>query len=228
MSGMVDCLHYEAPGGGADILLIMLPGAGIEAREFAEQGMVAAVHELGLAVDIVVAQPDLGLYLDDGVTEALHQAVIEPALARGVRRIWLLGISLGGMGALLYASADPANIEGIVLLAPFLGTRGTTGELVRAGRLAAWSADGSVATMPEQRLLLWLQAHLASHAAAPILYLGYGEQDRFAPAHKILADALPPAHVAVAAGGHDWPNWTALWRQLLARAPFKLDVARAL
>ena len=220
---MVDCLHYDAPGGHARALLIMLPGAGIAAKEFAEQGMVAAVHELGLSVDIIVAQPDLGLYLDGHVATALHQAVVEPAMARGVSRIWLLGISLGGMGALLYASAYPAHIEGIVLLAPFLGTTGTTAEFARAGSLSAWSATGSIATDPEQRLLVWLQEHLARRDTAPVLYLGYGDADRFASAHRMLAAELPAERLVVTAGGHDWPTWTDLWRQLLARAPMKLD-----
>ena len=159
----------------------MLPGAGIEAAEFAAQGMVAAVHEQGVAADIIVAQPDLGLYLDDGVTEALHRAVVEPARAQGCRRIWLLGISLGGMGALLYASAHAEEVEGIVLLAPFLGTKGTMAEMARAGGLAGWSAETSAATAPEKRILAWLQTHLAQPEAAPALYLGYGQEDRFAP-----------------------------------------------
>ena len=216
----VNCLHYTAPAGQAEVLLVMLPGAGIKAVEFAAQGMIAAVHGLGLAVDIVVMQPDLGLYLEDGINAALHSAVIAPALARGCRRIWLLGISLGGMGALLYASAHTANIEGIVLLAPFLGTRGTIAELARAGGLAQWNPAGTVATAPEKRMLCWLQAHLARRADAPLLYLGYAQQDRFVPGHEMLARALLPERVARVSGGHDWTSWTALWRQLLGRAPF--------
>jgi len=224
MKELVDCRYYEAPGRQARVLLVMLPGAGIAADEFAEHGMVASVHELGLPVDIAAAHPDLGLYLDGGVTAALHRAVVEPALARGFSRIWLLGISLGGMGALLYASAYPDHVEGIVLLAPFLGTKGTTAELVRAGGLSAWSPAGSIATEPEQRLLLWLQGHLARRIEAPVLYLGYGQGDRFADAHRTLATELPADRVLVTPGGHDWPTWAKLWRQLLARAPFRVDV----
>ena len=197
----------------------MLPGAGIEAADFAANGMIAAVHDHAPAVDIIVAHPDMGLYLEDGVTEILHNAVIAPALARGVTRIWLLGISLGGMGALLYASAHQQNIEGIILIAPFLGTRGTTAEILHAGGLTAWSAANSAATAPEQRLLAWLQTQLTT-PAPPAIYLGYALQDRFAPAHKLLAQQLPAERVATTAGGHDWPSWHALWHQLLARAPF--------
>jgi pimeloyl-ACP methyl ester carboxylesterase len=222
----INCLRYPAPNGAAEVLLIMLPGAGIEASEFAEQGMVAAVQALEPAVAVTVAHPDIGLYLEDGVTEVLHRAVVEPALARGCTRIWLLGISLGGMGALLYASAHQAHVEGIVLLAPFLGTKGTVAELARAGGLASWSATGSAATIPEQRLLGWLQAQLAAPGSAPALYLGYAARDRFVPAHKMLAASLPPSRVAVASGGHDWPSWSALWRQLLSKSLFARHAGR--
>lgn len=217
MSAPLDCLHYPAPG-GADILLIMLPGVGIAAGDFAEQGMIAAVRAQAPPIDIIVAQPDTGLYLEHGVTGALHEQLVRPALARGVTRLWLLGISLGGMGALLYASTYPQHVEGVLLIAPFLGTRGTVAELVRAGGLGRWSAQNSNATLPEQTLLRWLQAHPPQQA--PALYLGYARQDRFAPAHRLLAERLPARRVAVAPGGHDWPSWRALWHQLLALAPF--------
>ena len=227
LEDIVNCLHYKAPGGKARALLVMLPGVGIEAVEFADQGMVAAAHERGLALDIVTAHPDLDLYLEDGVTEALHRAVVEPARARGCTRIWLLGISLGAMGALLYASAYPADVEGLVLLAPFLGTRGTVAEMARAGGLNSWSAASSIATAPEQRMLIWLQAHLAERTDRPSLYLGYGRQDRFAAAHRMLAKQLPRERVAVADGGHDWPSWVVLWKQLLDRLPFAAQAGAA-
>jgi hypothetical protein len=217
---MIGCLHYPAAG-PAEILLIMLPGAGINALDFTANGMVSAVQEYG-NIEVIVAQPDLGLYLDDGVTEVLHREVVGPALARGAKRIWLLGISLGGMGALLYASAHQQNIEGVFLIAPFLGTRGTTAELAKAGGLANWRAADSVATAPEQRLLTWLQADRKT----PEIYLGYALQDRFAPVHKLLAARLPPQRVVSLPGGHDWPSWSALWRQLLDAKSFSSHAGR--
>jgi pimeloyl-ACP methyl ester carboxylesterase len=198
----------------------MLPGIGMEAGVFAAQGMVEAVHARGLAVDIVATRPDLGLYLDGGIASALHRAVIEPARAQGYRRIWLLGISLGGMGALLHASAYAGEVEGLVLLAPFLGTPGTIAEITAAGGLAAWSAAGSSSVETEQRILAWLQNFTARRPSSPALYLGYGSGDRFAPGHRLLAEALPEASVVTAAGGHDWATWRALWQRILDKAPF--------
>jgi pimeloyl-ACP methyl ester carboxylesterase len=220
-AGFVNRLDYETQVAGDDrVLLIMLPGAGINAEEFAAQGMVAALRARRLPVDVSVVQPDLGLYLEGGVAAALHHGVIMPARARGYRRIWLLGISLGGMGALHYTSAYPADIEGLVLLAPFLGTRGTMAALANTGGPGGWPAAAASATVPEQRLLGWLTAHLACGAASPALYLGYGQQDRFAPGHRLLAAHLAPERVAALPGGHDWPTWAALWRDLLGRSPF--------
>ena len=219
--GIVSHIEYRSPWPGDErVLLVMLPGAGMAAADFAAHGLVAAVQALAPRVDVAAVQPDLALYLDDGVTAALHDTVIAPAQARGYRRVWLLGISLGGMGALLYASAHPGTVEGLVLLAPFLGTRGTMAALEAAGGLEGGSAAPAAATAPERRLLAWLKAHLAAQAARPALYLGYGLQDRFAPGHALLARHLPPARLATLPGGHDWPSWAALWRVLLAKSPF--------
>jgi pimeloyl-ACP methyl ester carboxylesterase len=218
---MIASLHYQAPGAATNrVLLIMLPGAGIAAAAFAEHGMVAAVREHGLAADIIAVQPDLELYLDGGIAAALHSEIIEPALAQGFTRIWLLGISLGGMGALLYAGAHEAAVEGLVLLAPFLGTKGTIAEVAKAGGLASWKAAQSATTDPEKTMLVWLQDYLIKRPASPALYLGYGSEDRFAPGHRLLAGHLPDDCVVSAEGGHDWETWLTLWRLVLDRRLF--------
>ncbi len=221
----MDVLHYPAPGCAENrLLLVMLPGVGIEAGEFFEHGMVAAAQAHGqeqkLGVDVAALRPALELYLDGEIGPALHRSVIEPARTQGYARIWLLGISLGGMGALHYAAGHAAEIEGLILLAPFLGTRGTVAELAQAGGLKAWDPAQTAATDLEQRTLLWLRDLLNRPARAPAIYLGYAQRDRFAPGHRLLADVLPEKNVVTAEGGHDWDSWARLWRLLLERAPF--------
>src|SRR5262249_33541170 len=214
-------LEYRSPvSGPSRVLIFMLPGVGSEAEDLVREGMVDAVHARVPRGDVVVIQPDLAVYLEDRVTVAIHRTVIEPAQAYGYQRIWLLGVSLGGMGALLYASAHADVPEGLVLLSPFLGTRGTMAEVSAAGGLESWSGARSVATAPELRSLIWLKGHLARKAARPALYLGYGVQDRFASELRLLAQHLPVAQVAALPGGHDWPTWKALWETLLDRLPF--------
>jgi hypothetical protein len=66
----------------------------------------------------------------------------------------------------------------------------------------------------ERRVWRWFKSQ-ASRTVT--VFLGYGKDDRFAAAHAALADALPPARVHVATGGHDWPTWRNIWNQFLDR-----------
>ena len=202
------------------VLLVMLPGAGIAAQDFAAQGLVTAAKQGMPMLDVIALRPDLELYLEGNIAPVLHDGVIAPALASGIRRIWLLGISLGGMGALLYAREHPELVEGVVLLAPFLGTHGTIAELTQAGSFNDWVAKRSGATAPERQLLTWLQGHLATGAKLPRIFLGHGERDRFADGHRLLAAQLPASQVVRVNGGHDWAAWTQAWEAILARKPF--------
>jgi len=227
---MIDpILHFDHPQAAPvehRILLVMLPGAGMQASEFESRLMVAAVREQSFPIDVIAAGPDMSLYLDGDIAAAIHRIIIEPALARGYRRIWLLGISLGGMGALLYASHHADDLEGLMLLAPFLGTQGTIAEIQASGGLASWQAASSSATTGERRLLLWLQDYLERPLTRPAIYLGYGKTDRFAAGHRFLADALPPIQVVTHPGGHDWDSWLPLGRSLFAAATFTAMDAR--
>jgi pimeloyl-ACP methyl ester carboxylesterase len=210
----VTSIHYPAPGGTGKNLLVMLPGAGMAAEDFFTHGLVAASHDRHRETDIIAARPDLDLYLDGNAAAALHSAVIAPALAKGYAQIRLLGISLGGMGALLYAALHEQHIAAIFLLAPFLGTPGTIAEVEAAGGLPNWK-PGAVPTAPEARMLIWLQAYLARPEARPNLTLGYGTKDRFARGHQMLAAQLPEENVFTHPGGHDWETWLPLWRRML-------------
>ncbi len=49
----------------------------------------------------------------------------------------------------------------------------------------------------------------------PRLYLGYGHEDRFSAAHRLMAQAMAPDAVDVVPGGHDWRTWTSLWENFL-------------
>lgn len=219
---MIKYLHHRAPCDDAErILLVMLPGAGIDAGAFADQGMVAVLHERGLAVDVVAAHPDLELYLDGSVADALHRTIVEPAMAQGYLRFWFLGISLGGMGALLYSSRHAMHVEGLVLLAPFLGTQGTVAGIAEAGGFASAAGPGLATTVTEEQMLAWLRDFLVRRPSRPALYLGYGRADRFVLGHRMLAGALPEERVVTEAGGHDWDTWLSLWRRVLDAAPFR-------
>jgi len=133
----MDAIYDLAPEPGTDrIMLVMLPGAKARPQDLVRCGFVRALRERSLPIDVVVVGAHLGYYLGRSLGKHLRHDIIAPARARNYQRIWLMGISLGGMGSLIYTREHAADIEGVILLAPFLGARGTIAEVVHAGGLA--------------------------------------------------------------------------------------------
>jgi hypothetical protein len=216
----IDVVRHGASSRDARrVLLVALPGYGMEHDDFARHGFIEAVHEQGWPVDIIAARPDVGLYLDGSVAAGLHAQIVLPARSAG-SCLWFAGVSLGAMGALLYARQQPGDVAGAILLAPFLGTPGLMAEVADAGGLARWDAGEVRAADVERRLLSWLKPTGSGVAGGLPLYLGYGRGDRFARASSLLAQELPAQRVVVADGGHDWETWRRLWLEVLQRDPF--------
>lgn len=224
---LIDAVHHVAPSRDTPRLrLVMLPGYGMARDDFARNGFIAAIHERGWPVDIVAAQPDVGLYLDGSVAAALHDDVVLPAGPDGAP-LWFLGVSLGAMGALLYARRHPGRVAGVILLAPFLGTPGLIAEVADAGGLTRWDPGELRPVDAERQVLAWLKAIRPAGLDGPALYLGYGRDDRFARGASLLARELPDTRVIVSEGAHDWPTWQGLWRRILDRDPFGSATQRA-
>lgn len=198
----------------ADIALVMLPGAYFGPADFAANGFIDALAQRGLRVDAIAADLPPAAYLDGDVCEILHDTVIRPVLASD-RRVWLLGISLGALGAILYAQSRPDCVSGLIVLAPFLGSRGLVAEVLDAGGLDTWQPGPDAPLAYERRMMAGLK-----RAFPPRLHLGYGTEDRFAPASRLLASRLDPRHVIAVPGDHDWTTWQRLWSLLLERDPF--------
>jgi pimeloyl-ACP methyl ester carboxylesterase len=219
------CAKTQAP-----VLLVLLPGANMTTLELQEEGFVAAVRQAGLAVDVAIADANLNYVFDGSMMRRMADEVVGPARALGYRRIWLAGISMGGYVGLGYAQLHPGEIEGLLLMAPYLGRRGVMDEMRAAGGPMAWRRSAqprTSAATPEDidhNLWMWLTAPQSSTGATvspPPIWLGYGTEDRFADSHRLLAGLLPSERVQAVPGGHDWPPWKALWAQWLKEGPLK-------
>lgn len=218
--GPMELLHLDAPGPyAAPTLLVMLPGAYSAPQEFVDEGFVQALRDRRLPVDVVVAGAGIDHYIEGRVLDRLHDQVIGPARARGVRSVWLLGISLGGLFALGYATRRGADIDGMLTLAPYLGRRTLLGEIQAAGGPGPWARGRQPQPddLIEHEVWAWLGAPGGAAARGPELHLGYGRDDRFADAHRLLAAQLPAPRSFSLPGGHDWPVWRTLWQQWLQR-----------
>jgi len=216
---------YDGPLSSRD-LLVCLPGIGDEAKDFEDWGFVDLVRAHPWAADVLLVDAHYGYYADRTLLEQLHQDVMLPASTSGYRSIWLAGISMGGLGALLYASHYPKDVQGVVAIAPFLGTRTLVQEIAVSGGLAQWS---STVTPSDEIQTLWRWAHSqrTDRAPMPEIVLAFGETDSFVEGHRLLATSLPQTHVLTAPGGHRWPVWRELWRTFLQRhAPRDAPEAR--
>lgn len=206
----------------ADTLLVFLPGAFLPPDAFEREGFVSAIRERNLAADVLLVDANVSYYYDQTFIERLND-VIEPQRALGYSAIWLVGISIGGFGALIHELVRPGTVDGIVALAPYLGRRPLGLEIRKAGGLRAWRAPDGPPPDEEldRRLWPWLQQYATATPGGklPPLYLGFGLNDRFASNHLLLADALPEGRVFTTEGGHDWPEWSQLWRKMLEVLP---------
>ena len=218
-------IHDAAPGRDAGrVLLIMLPAAKARPEDLLEQGFIAAVRDRGLPLDVAVADAREDYYLEGRVGERLAADVVGPLRAKGgYRRIWLMGMSLGGLGCIAYARKHAAEVEGVILLAPFLGSRGLIAQIMRAGGLARWQPAATGPDDEELGLLLWLKHYRADNPQLPAIHLGCGRDDRYAPASAMLARQLPAERVVNVPGRHDWQTWIRLWKALLAKNLFFVE-----
>lgn len=218
-------LRYDAPRAAKD-LVVMLPGRGDRPEAYAENGFVAKVHELNPHADVICPDAHIGYYYDKSIVERLHEDVLAGARDR-YETIWFVGISMGGMGTAAYGGDHRGIIDGAILLAPYMGSDAVVAEVRAAGGLRKWTDPDllnrerrppttSVARF--RQMWSWYQQVAGNPDQMPTLYLGYGEQDRFAATNAMVADELPRHQVLTRPGGHEWTTWRPLFDELATRA----------
>lgn len=198
-------------GRHSDTLLVMLPGRGSRAEDFVNYGFFKMAK--GRGFDMVAADAHAGYYYKRNAIERLDEDIIEPARAHGYKHVWLLGISLGGMGAILYAEHHPEVVDGLILLAPYTGDTGLLKEIDKTG-LAQWNGTSNKGEAFQRELWLWLK-DVTRTPGSPVIVLGYGTSDRFAAVGDILGPRLPTGRQFTEPGGHNWNVWKVLWRDIL-------------
>ncbi len=204
-----------AGGDTSRCLVVLLPGIGDGKDDFERQGFARAFHSGGSPCALIALDSHFGYYANGSIVLRLYEDVIAPARARGVERIVLAGISLGGLGAALYARDRPGEIDGLVLLAPYLGDKKVLDEIEKAGGPRAWRPAGTLEERDLRRLWVWLEGYGDPDAQRPPLLLGFGDSDRLRRGHRMLAGLLPPEQVLHTRGGHTWSAWLRLWSQAL-------------
>lgn len=203
-------------GSDSRCLIVLLPGRRDSPEDFSRYDFASIANQAGIRADFVAVDAHLGYYFRQTIVDRLREDVIAPARKR-YDRIWLAGISLGGTGSILYANQHPGDVDGIVLLAPFLGEERVIDEVAAAGGLRGWKAPDPLSPKDfQRRMWSWLKRYEGGSQGQIPLYLGFGTEDDFARANGLLGEALPPERVFTVDGGHDWKAWQALWEKAVA------------
>jgi hypothetical protein len=203
----------ETAHGGARpaLLMALLTGTYSEPEDFVREGFPQALRAHGVDAEVVMAGVRAAWVADGSIVDRIEEAVVGPARARGHSRIWLAGVSLGGMAGLAYAARNP-GLEGIALIAPYPGTREVLREVDAAGGLHAWHPVIAEGGDVEREAWRWLARRDGDD---PVVYCYYASGDRFAEGQRRMAETLPPGAARVLPGDHDWPAWRALWDAFL-------------
>ena len=204
----------------ARTLVVVLPGRRDDVDTLRDVGIARAFTQRWPHAEVVLAGATMAYYRDGSVTRRLHDEVIAPARARGVREVWLCGASMGGLGAMLYALEYPGEVDGLVLLAPYLGEPELIRGIAEGGGLRGWD-PGPARPVTRDNFGVEVWKRLAQWArepdAGPEIWIAFGREDRLAKAAPLLAELVPGDRLLIRDGGHQWRVWTPAAAEIAAR-----------
>ncbi len=216
----VEVLDEPSADAPASQLIVMFPGMGDEPEAYAEHGFLEGMERRGVRADIVSVDAHLGYYTKRELLPRLREDVFEPARAKGYESVWVVGISMGGLGALLSAREFEDQIDGVVLLSPFLGRRPALRRIANAGGAKSWEPPTETSSDYTVELWRWLRAYATEPVQRPPMYFAYGTKEG-TRSYPLLAEILPPERVFAVTGGHEWDTWSEGWGRLLSTDVFR-------
>ena len=202
-------------------LVVMLPGRGDSLQSLEQNGTAKLIQQHWPDADVILTGLTMPFYRQGRAIQRLHDEIIVPARRPAYREVWLVGISLGGMGALLYDQQYPEQMDGLLLLSPYLGDDAIHREIRNAGGLAAWQPGPPEPVGPDTfQRELWrsLKSWSQRPQRTQSVWLAYGADEPFRHSIEMMAPLLPPDHVIVLPGKHNWVLWTSALGPLLDRA----------
>lgn len=202
-------------------LFVFMRGLGGSHRSFADAGMVEAVKMRKVPFDIVAPNAHFAYYSERTLIERLHEDVILPATSEGYTNIWLIGVSMGGLGSMLYLKEQPEHIDGIFLIVPFLGYDEILDDILAAGGVRPWQPGTYDPEDDWERMFWhWVKDEVTDQPTIPI-FLGYGKSDEYIKGQKLFSTVIPQKRVIGIEGGHDITTIKALWDVFLDRGLYR-------
>jgi pimeloyl-ACP methyl ester carboxylesterase len=194
-----------------EVLIILLPGMLSDANHMQREGVPEAIHRGWSEPDILMADLTLNFYRKGKVAKRLHDDVVLPARQQGYSEIWLAGGSMGGMGALMYEWEHPEELDGLILISPYLGSSSVTDTIREAGGLRSWDSGERSTVMHSDNYdrLVWQMAQgwIGDREKLQRVWLMCGSKDRLFPEVQMLGDILNNDRYFPAPGDHSWKYW---------------------
>jgi len=202
-------------------LLVMFPGINSAGTDFIDYGFVEVFQQKYSGVDIMLVDTRFAYTLTGNLSERIQNEIIVPALVKGYTNIWFVGVSLGGLGVLEYDKSFPDNINGMVLIAPYLGNEYKMKDFLSHESPLMRSKLHYKST--DKTYLLWryILNKTKTKESKENLFLAYGDSDRLKDAHHTLADLLDDDNIFIEKGGHKWVTWKKLWKKIIEGKIFK-------
>ncbi|MFT3735877.1 MAG: alpha/beta fold hydrolase [Rhodocyclaceae bacterium] len=203
-------------------LIVMLPGLFDTPEDFVKNGFISALRERGINARVLIPDAHFGYYESRSVDRRILDDVIIPARASGAREIWLVGVSMGAMGSLIFSQQHRQLVQRIFLVGPYPGTDKVMRRIRDAGGPEPWAQLGYDNDDPDVRIYAfwhWLVSRSQRAEVAPLISIGTGESDRYRHDQRVLASLLPATSRFDASGGHDWNTWHRIWSQMLDALP---------
>ena len=210
-----------APAQGAPTAaVVVLPGFGVDAADMRAHGIDAAVQKSWPHADVLLTDATFAYYPSGKLVGRLETDVMGPVEAR-YKQVYLVGASMGGMGALLYERAHPGQTAGLLLFAPFLGDGEMLDEIRKVGGVKQWNPGPVPAEVNgdnyQHEIWRTIKSWSEDPARAQRIWLVCGEDDHLLEAVRLAAQALPASHFVEVKGGHSWKAWAASAQQVLAQ-----------
>lgn len=210
----LSAVHH--PGADRSTLVVLLPGILADADALDRRGLVDALRDGGMQADLVALDAHVGYYADRSISRRVTEDVLRPARER-YDQIWLVGISMGGLGALLTARDAPELVDGVLLLSPWLGRRSVVEPVRDGGGLVTWDGATPDPEAPwEHTLWAWMQGEQKGGWPSAEVHLGFGHRDLGVTNDQTLAESLDPVRVTRMEGGHSWSTWRSLAQRMVS------------
>ena len=199
----------------------MLPGRGDSLQSIEQNGTASLIQQHWPDADVILTGLTMPFYREGRAVQRLHDEVIVPARRPVYREVWLAGISLGGLGTLLYDEQYPDQMDGLLLLSPYLGEDALHRRIRDAGGLAAWQPGPPQKMGPdtfERELWRSLKGWSKRPQRTRSAWIAYGADEPFRAPIELMTPLLPPDHVILLPGKHNWTLWKTALGTLLDRA----------